>query len=197
LVGSSLGAGIAEQTAFSRPDLIKSLILIDGCFPVSGKHEKGFFLLSLPFVGKSWYRGFRKNHEAAVKSLKPYYGDFNALSDQDREFLRERVIARVESSNQEKGYLSTLKSMNNFIIFGSKSAAKKLKSWPGKITLLWGEKDTVFPQEKTSIFLNLRPDAQIINIPGGHLPHQEKPQECAAQILKFLLKETSDLNISP
>ena len=186
LVGSSLGAGIAELAAFSRPELVKSLVLIDGCFPVSGSLEKGFFLLSLPFIGKRWYRGFRKNHEAAWKSLFPYYGDLDAMDTADREFLRERVIARVESPNQERGYLSTVKSMNHFTVSAEKKLSQKLSKYPGKITLLWGDKDAVFPQEKASLFRSLRPDAELIVIPGGHLPHQEKPEECAAEIIRTL-----------
>jgi len=187
LIGSSLGAGIAELVAFSKPELVKSLILIGGCFPVSGKTEKGFFLISLPFVGKKWYRGFRKNHEAAWKSLYPYYGDLDAMSKNDKEFLRERVIARVESSNQERGYLSTARSIGKFSMFKKRSAEKNIKIYPGKISLIWGEKDFVFPQEKTSLIRSLRPDADFTIISGGgHLPHQEKPESCVTEILRLL-----------
>jgi len=187
LAGSSLGAGIAEMIACRRPDLVKALILIDGCIPVAGKAEKGGLLISLPIVGKKWYRSFRKNHEAAWKSLYPYYGDLDAMSGEDRDFLRERVIARVESPNQERGYLSTIRSMNNFFAFGGQAVAKEIKNYAGKIAVIWGEKDNVFPLKKADLFRSLRPDAELTIIPGaGHLPHQEKPEASAAEMLRLL-----------
>jgi len=187
LAGSSLGASIAEMIAGKRPDLVKGLIFLDGCFPFPYKIDKGLFLQGLPFVGRSWYRSFRSNHEAAWKSLHPYYGDLDGMSQADREFLRERVIARVESPHQERGYFATLRSMNVFLIFGGRSLTRAIKAFPGRIFLLWGEKDRVFPPEKNVLFRGLRPDAKFTLIPGaGHLPHQEKPDATAAEILRFL-----------
>ena len=190
LVGSSLGAAVSEMAACKRPDLVKALILIDGCFPLDGKIDRGLLPLMLPSVGSKWYRSFRKNHKAAWESLYPYYGDLDAMSGEDREFLRERVIARVESENQERGYLSTLRSMSVFSIFNGRSISRRIKTYPGKIAILWGEKDRVLPVEKAALFRGLRPDAQMTLIPGaGHLPHQEKSEETAAEMLRFLKEE--------
>jgi pimeloyl-ACP methyl ester carboxylesterase len=187
LVGSSLGAGIAEMLACKRPDLVKGLILLDGCFPFDYKPDAAMFLMGLPFIGKKWYRSFRTNHEGAWKSLYPYYSDLNAMDEADKAFLRERVIARVESQNQERGYFSTLRSMNALMFFGSRSMARQIKTYPGKITMLWGEKDRVFKPKKAALLRRLRPDASFTFITGaGHLPHQEKPEECVVEILKFL-----------
>jgi len=189
LVGSSLGAAISEFVTCKRPDLVKALILIDGCFPLDGKVDKGLLPLMLPSIGSKWYRSFRKNHKLAWESLYPYYGDLDAMSEEDREFLRERVIARVESENQERGYLSTLRSMSVFSIFNG-SISRRIKTYPGKIAILWGEKDKVLPVEKAALFRGLRPDAKMTLISGaGHLPHQEKHEETAAEMLRFLKEE--------
>ena len=185
--GSSLGAGIAEMVAYQCPHLVKGLILLDGCLPFEFKTDKAMFLMSLPFVGKGWYRSFRRNHEAAWKSLYPYYRDLEAMSEADKTFLRERVIARVESANQERGYFSTLRSMNAFFLFRRRTAVRIGLHAPGKIALLWGEQDRIFPPEKADLLRRLRPDARFILIAdAGHLPHQEKPDVCAAHILRFL-----------
>jgi len=187
LAGSSLGAAICEMAACKRPDLVKALILIDGCLPLEGKVDKGLLKLMLPSVGSKWYRSFRKYPQLAWESLYPYYGDLDAMSGEDREFLRERVIARVESENQERGYLSTLRSMNIFFVFNGKNLSRRIKTYPGKIAILWGEKDRVLPIEKAALFRGLRPDAQMALISGaGHLPHQEKYEETAAEMLRFL-----------
>jgi len=187
LAGSSLGAAVCEIAACARPDLAKALILIDGCFPIENKIDKGLLPLMLPSVGRKWYRSFRKNHETAWKSLYPYYADLDAMSGEDREFLRERVIARVESENQERGYLSTLGSMNVFFVFNGRRISRKIKTYKGKTAILWGEKDRILPLEKAALFRGIRPDAEMTLIPGaGHLPHQEKYEETAAQMLRFL-----------
>jgi len=190
LVGSSLGAGIAEMAACRRPDLVKTLVLIDGCLPFNGSKGSVLSLLGLPFIGTSWYRSFRSNHEAAWRSLYPYYGDLDGMSAADKEFLRERVIARVESDHQARGYFATLRSMNAFAFWGERDLARKIKTFPGRITILWGEKDVVFPPKRAAIFRGLRPEAGFTFISGaGHLPHQEKPDATASEVIKFLQED--------
>jgi len=189
LIGSSLGAGIAEMVACRRPDLVKALILIDGCLPFT-RRGSGLFLLGIPFIGTGWYRSFRSNHEAAWKSLYPYYSDLDGMSAADKDFLRERVIARVESANQERGYFATLRSMNTFPFLGERNLSRKIKTFAGKIAILWGGKDVVFPPKRAAVFRGLRPDAGFTQIGGaGHLPHQEKPDATAAEIIRFLQEE--------
>lgn len=187
LVGNSLGAGIAELVACRLPDRVSAIALIAGCFPFEKSASARLFALSLPFAGKKWYRGFRGNPDAAWKSLHSYYADLDAMDGADRDFLRERVAARVESGSQERGYLSTARSMAFFFAFGSRRVARAVKKFPGKISVVCGEKDAVFPPEKAGLFRSLRPDAGFAVVGGaGHLPHQEKPEACAAEILRLL-----------
>ena len=63
LTGNSMGAVIAEAAALARPDLIRSIILVDGCIP-SGALSKPLLFMALPFTGKKWYRAFRNDAEA-------------------------------------------------------------------------------------------------------------------------------------
>ena len=187
LVGNSLGAGIAELVAVCRPDLVKGIVLIAGCFPFDASINKKLLLLGLPFLGRRWYRGFRKNHDAARKSLHSYYADLGAMDGADRDFLGERVVARVESPNQERGYLSTVRSMNLFLMFGLRFVTRKIKRFPGRILVLCGERDRVFPPDRTGLFRALRPDSEFAVIAGaGHLPQQEKPEACVEWMLRFL-----------
>jgi len=187
LIGSSMGCGVAEVVAFRRPDLIQAVIFLDGCFPIHGNVNKGLLLIGLPFAGKQWYRGFRANHEAAWKSLYAYYHNLDAMSDEDKKFLRERVIERVESDNQERGYFASLRSITANFMFGRAFFSRKIKKFKGKLLLLWGEHDHVMPVEKAAAFRELRPDALLKTIAGaGHLPHQEKPLETVEAMLPLL-----------
>jgi pimeloyl-ACP methyl ester carboxylesterase len=186
LAGSSMGALIAEGTALARPDLVRGLILLDGCIPMSAPLNKHLVLMALPRIGKKWYRAFRNNHEGAWQSLFGYYADLGSLPEADRRFLRERVVARVESSAQERAYFASLRSILLVNAFHKGRFARFLPRFPGKILVIWGEEDRVLPSESSRLIRELRPDATFSLIPGaGHLPHQEKPGETAERILRF------------
>ncbi|MCL1928165.1 MAG: alpha/beta hydrolase [Treponema sp.] len=186
LIGSSMGASIAEAAALSD-SRIKALVLMDGCIPMESAGSSHILLMAFPFIGKKWYRSFRNDPDRAWKSLFSYYADIQALSEEDRDFLRKRVMDRVCSPSQERGYFSSLRSM----IFQSlrSSYYKRIGSWPGKIALVWGEKDQIMPINVTESFIKLRSadTTEMFTIPGaGHLPHQDKPAETAKTILGFL-----------
>jgi pimeloyl-ACP methyl ester carboxylesterase len=185
--GSSMGALIAESAAFRRPDQARALVLMDGCFPMTGGVNKDLLLLGLPFAGKKWYRAFRNDHEKAWRSLAPYYHKIEALPEEDKQFLRGRVIARVESAAQERAYFAFLRSFNLVNLFRKSGFSGRIKNFPGKILLLWGAEDQVVKPGASATIRSLRPDAAYAEIPGaGHLPQQEKPTETAAAIIDFL-----------
>ncbi|GHT75967.1 hypothetical protein FACS1894124_7920 [Spirochaetia bacterium] len=147
--------------------------------------------MALPFLGKAWYRKFRKDHEAAYQSLFGYYADIEDLSGEDRQFLRERVIARVESDTQERAYFGSLRSLVWTSLtaarYFSRGIAAYTQKKPGKLLILWGEKDRVLPADSAKAVRELCPGTELVVIPGaGHLPHQERAGETAAVILRFM-----------
>jgi pimeloyl-ACP methyl ester carboxylesterase len=206
LIGSSMGAAVAEAAVLASTDLnhrknhntngqsgtigaptIKALVLMDGCIPAKYPGSAQIFFTALPFTGKKWYRSFRNNPSKAWQSLTSYYADINSLPEADREFLRNRVMDRVLSLSQERGYFSSLRSM----IFQSlrSSYYRRIGNWQGKIALIWGKEDLMMPHSVAQSFKKLRggKTTELILISGaGHLPHQEKPKETAEAILTFL-----------
>ena len=191
LIGSSMGAAVAEAAILAegtkKVNRTKALVLLDGCFPVESAGSSKLLLAAIPFVGKKWYRSFRNDPEKAWQSLFSYYADIQSLNEEDKEFLRKRVMDRVCSPSQEHAYFSSLRNM----IFQSMRASyyRQIGSWPGKIALIWGEKDAIMPKAVAESFIKLRGNnvTEFSIISGsGHLPHQEKPEETAEVILKFL-----------
>ena len=186
LIGSSMGAAVTEAAALVN-DRIKALILIDGCIPLEASDSSQILLSALPFYGKKWYRSYRADPERAWKSLFSYYADIEALSEEDKAFLRKRVMDRVCSSSQEQGYFSSLRSM--IVQSLRTSYYRQIGNWPGKVALIWGEKDRIVPRSQAEQFIKLRGvnATELFTIPdAGHLPHQEKPIETAEIILAFL-----------
>lgn len=190
LAGSSMGASVVGEAAAARPDLVEALIFLDGCIPLAGSLDKRLILMTLPVAGKKWYRSFRTDHEGAWQSLFGYYADIMSLPEEDRQFLRERVIARVESPAQERAYFASLRSLIWTNVMIKRRFARFITRFPGKILIIWGTEDKVLPSESARIVRELRPDTIFSLIPGaGHLPHQEKPAETAALFLQFSLRK--------
>jgi len=194
LVGSSMGAVSAEAAALKYRNMtskknitIKSIILIGGCIPIKASVSPSLLAMTIPFLGSKWYRSYRDKPQAAWESLFPYYKDIHSLSKNDQEFLQERVMDRVKCLSQERAYFSTLRSL---LFQGLRSSYySDIGSWPGKVSLIWGENDVLFPPASAESFIKLRKDTNtdFTLISGaGHLPHQEKPDETAKAILAFL-----------
>jgi len=188
LVGNSLGALVAETAAFKKPGLVKGLILLDGSIP-GGPTKVGLLALAKLLFSRKWYRAYRVNPEGAWASLYLYYADLDNMPGADKDFLRERVMARVNSSSQERAFFATQRSLIWAFGAGFPGYAKKIRLFKGKILLLWGEKDRIMPISTAEPFKTLRNDIEFRIIPGaGHLPQQEKPADTAKFITEFVNK---------
>ena len=188
LVGSSMGAAVAELTAFRMPEKVPGLVLLDGGLPSAGKLNAGMLASLVPGIGERGYRAYRQDHEAAYRSLVPYYADLARLPEEDRAFLRERVIARVESETQLRAYFSSFRSFIRTAIFTGPACRRKFTSFPGSVFIGWGEKDSVMPKATALLLSATRRDAKYVTFAGaGHLPHQETPEVVAAELETFFL----------
>jgi pimeloyl-ACP methyl ester carboxylesterase len=188
LVGNSLGALVAETAAFRKPELAKGLILLDGSIPGGPSKVSPMAVAKLLFSRK-WYRAYRANPEGAWASLYPYYADLDNMPGADKDFLRERVMARVYSSSQERAFFATQRSLIWAFGAGFSGYVQKIRLFKGKILLLWGEKDRIMPISTADPFKTLRNDIELRVIEGaGHLPQQEKPADTAKYIAAFVNK---------
>jgi pimeloyl-ACP methyl ester carboxylesterase len=188
LAGNSLGALVAETVAIKRPGLVKGLILLDGSIPAK-PIKIGLLALAKLLFSKKWYRAYRSNPEGAWLSLYAYYADLDSMPGADKDFLRERVVARVNTSSQERAFFATQRSLIWAFGAGFPGYAQKIRLFKGKILLLWGEKDRIMPFSSAEPLKSLRDDTELRIIPGaGHLPQQEKPAETAKFIAEFVNK---------
>jgi pimeloyl-ACP methyl ester carboxylesterase len=183
LVGNSMGAAVALRVAMRRADLTARLVLVDGP-PVRSKLGKVQMMFLIPGQGEKIYNSFRSSQDAAYESLRPYYGNLDALPAEDRQFLRERVWDRVWSDDQRRAYFSTFRWLTLEGLLGHPSPAR-LGQLNVPTTIVWGEQDLPIPVEAGKLLSKWIPDAKLHLIPGcGHLPQQEKPQELVRLILQ-------------
>jgi pimeloyl-ACP methyl ester carboxylesterase len=182
LAGNSMGALVAETAALKEPEFAHGLILIDGSIP-GGPSNPGIFALATLLFSRKWYRAYRDDPEGAWASLYPYYADLDNMPWEDREFLRQRVMARVESPAQEQAFFQTQRGLIWAFTSASARFGRGIQRYKGKILLLWGESDKIIPLSSAETFRALRNDIQLEIISGaGHLPQQEKPFETARAI---------------
>ena len=180
LVGNSLGAAIAELVAFREPDRVAALALIDGGLPTGGRFSPELLAALVPGVIERGYRAWRNNLEGAYRSLDPYYASLDSLPQGDRDFLRARVIERVESESQCRAYGSSFRSYLRTALFRSAWYARRIAALQAPLLVVWGERDRIIPLSAREPLITRRPDAQAETVPeSGHLPHQERPEATA------------------
>lgn len=188
LVGSSLGAAVAQRLALGRPDLVERLVLSDGVLPVeSGRPTGALWMFLIPGIGEAMYASLRRSQDEAYATLRPYYGDLDALPAADRAFLRQRVWARVWSNSQRRAFLSALRWLAIDRVFRAGDLRARLAGLSTPTLLIWGEYDHIVAQAEGEATAALLPDARLEVIrSAGHLPHQEHPAEFVAALRAFL-----------
>ena len=186
LAGNSMGALVAEIAAFQRPDLVSGLILIDGSIP-GGPTNPGPLAIAKMLFSRKWYKAYRDAPDALWRSLFPFYADLGSLPSADKEFLKKRIKARVESSTQERAFFASQSDLIMTYLFSSRGITRKIQYYPGKILLIWGENDNIIPISSTKVFTALRNDIKLEVILGaGHLPQQDKPEDLARLMKGFI-----------
>ena len=183
VLGSSLGASIAQNLALRQPSRVGALLLEDGGSPAPNRAATTLLAMALPFFGERRYQGFRENGEAAVASLGPYYADWEGLPEEDRRFLARRVLDRVNSETQARAYLSLLRSTIATMATSSASFARQLRYWKKPLTVVWGAEDRIVPADSGRAIAGRVTGGDFRLVEGaGHLPHQERPAATAGII---------------
>jgi pimeloyl-ACP methyl ester carboxylesterase len=184
LVGSSLGALVAQRLALAAPHLVERLVLIDGALPTRNTlPARPLWAFLTPGLGEMAYVSLRRSQDEAYATLRPYYADLDGLPAEERAFLRERVWARVWSDGQRRAFFSALRWLT--IDSATRGAAylRAVAQCRIPIDLIWGEQDLIADRTLALATLAVAPAARLQDLAGcGHLPHQEHPEAVIAVI---------------
>jgi pimeloyl-ACP methyl ester carboxylesterase len=178
VVGSSMGAVLAQNLALGGPAWLKGLVLIDGTLLNQAQRiDPTLLLFMLPGWGEWLYTRLRKDPQAAYESLRTYYANLDSLPREEQRFLFQRVNQRVWDDAQRHAYLSTLRNLGPHVAGQQKGLIERLSRLALPTLILWGAQDRVLPLASGQAAAAAQPSARLVILPeAGHLPHQEQPQ---------------------
>lgn len=183
VVGSSLGASLAQVIALRAPDRVARLVLVDGGLLARARLSSSLLLSLVPWLGEKRYRSLSRNIDAAYASLMPYYGSLSALPAEERDFLRRRVAERVVSETQMRAYFAFFRGYFRWMFFRGRGFAERARKLGIDTLYVWGARDHIIPVSSGQEALTRHVDGgravarlEII-AEAGHLPHQESPRE--------------------
>jgi pimeloyl-ACP methyl ester carboxylesterase len=172
LVGASMGGATAIDFTLTYPEVVEKLILIDSAglanAPIAGK------LMFSPL--DSWATQFLRNPKVRQNISRAAYHN-KSFASQDAQICaalhlncalwKEALIAFTKSG----GY-------DNF--------SAQLPQIKQPSLILWGKSDRILGTKAATRFEKLIPNSQLKWIEEcGHVPHLEKPQITASEILAF------------
>jgi pimeloyl-ACP methyl ester carboxylesterase len=178
LAGHSLGAVIAQSVALEYPARVRELVLISGSLTARAQKLNPVMLqMALPFLGERMYNSLRASPDAAYATLRPYYADLDALPEEDRKFLYQRVNERVWSDGQRRAFLSILRQLVWNTPFRQKKLEARLARLITPTRVVWGEADAVNAVESGRALTAIQRSATLTVLHGvGHNVQQEAPE---------------------
>lgn len=179
LVGHSMGSSVISAMAAVRPMHIKALIMVDAAI-YSTRSEQSW--LRRKIFGAGPVQGLVE----AVAKL--HYFRFPAI----KRLLADAYATEPDSSAVD-GYLDPLKLKKTASgILDITAYSEEIFSFHpndviNPVLLIWGEKDTWVPIEKSNRLLDEFPAVTIKTIPeGGHCPMETHPDTTNGYMLDFL-----------
>lgn len=175
VVGHSLGGAIAVEMALRYPDRIGRLVLVNPV--VSGRVSYSLHSLSGRVPRKTILGIGRRIWPQAARYIM-------------RRAARSRAQARLK--DHERRNLQDLAQTTADSVLGSARAAihhdltDKMAGLTMPILVVVGTRDTTVPPEEGRRLARCAQQAQLVELPAGHLPTDEQPQAFLEALTRFL-----------
>ena len=176
IAGSSLGGWLAWEYAFTHPQQVEKLILIDSAGYLDEKSiPLPFRMARTPFVNKIVRYIIKRN--VLEVFLKQVYGDDSKITPQ--------LVDRYYDLFSREGNPEAFFAMVNRKF---KDHTPHLREIKAETLIMWGEKDEWLPVANGYRFLADLPNAKMIIYEElGHIPMEEDPEGTAEDAREFLL----------
>jgi pimeloyl-ACP methyl ester carboxylesterase len=174
LVGASMGGAAAIDFTLAYPEAVDKLVLLDSAGlakqPLIGK----FMFSPLDY----WATEFLRNPQVRQNISRAAYYD-KRLANLDAQLC---AALHLKCTNWNQALIAFTKSG------GYGSFASKVQNITQQTLIIWGRQDKILGTKDAGIFAKLIPHNKLVWIENcGHVPHLEKPQLTAQEILAFCL----------
>ena len=169
VLGNSVGGFSAARMAIRRPELVKGLVIVDaGGFAGRPPHVRAFCAL----MARPWF-------------LRAIYPTFCARYMRARTSADGRAQdAAVATTRQDPGLRAVSELWRSFA-----SPEHDLRADAASIAaptlVIWGRRDPVIPLRIGRRIAGMIPDARLVVLDSGHVPHTTEPEPFAAELVAF------------
>lgn len=172
LVGASMGGAAAIDFTLTYPEAVKKLVLIDSAGFAQGPAIGRFLVPPLGYLAAQFLRQPGVRRKVSLQA----YADPSFVSA-DAELC---AALHLQATNWHHAMIAFTKSGGyNFL-------ADKIASISKPTLILWGDCDRILGTADAQRFQTEISDSRLVWIDNcGHVPHLEKPQATAEQILAF------------
>ncbi len=174
VVGLSMGGMIAQELAIARPDLVKTLALVD----TLAKADE-------------WFRGTLRaftlirrqvaDTPAFFEAILPWWVSPRFFEQSERAAWLCWILRQTPQPQRLEGFLRQIEAMERH------DALDRLHLVRCPVLILTGEDDSVSPPRYARQMKERLPQAELVLLPGiGHAPPLEEPGEFTARLAEFL-----------
>lgn len=177
IVAHDIGGGVAQLIAVNYPEKVRRLVLIDSvCFD-------------------SWpipeFEPLQKPEAEVEMSLEDFVSmmrDFMPNGVQRKSAMSDAVMdLYLEPWSSEEGKRAFFRNLRRLNPEYTQAIASELGNLPHKTLVLWGDKDPFQNPDYAKKLVEAIPKAELQWIEdAGHWLMEEKPEEIAAQLVRFL-----------
>jgi pimeloyl-ACP methyl ester carboxylesterase len=172
IAGHSLGGYVLLAMLKKDPDRFRAAILLHSTALPDGDEKKQSRNKTLEFIEKNGVEAFTSNF------IGPLFADPKHPSVEP-----VRTLSIKASKNSVTGYLKAMRDRPD--------QTDVLKTFPGKILLIGGEKDQGIPASSLESFKNLNASLEVEILPEvGHMGMFEAPEKVLQKFLSFFKKNS-------
>jgi pimeloyl-ACP methyl ester carboxylesterase len=192
LFGNSLGGAVSVRVAATRPDLVRSLVLVSPALPVRRARRSNAHLpaLATPLLGELALRHFaRVAVERRVRgSLGVIYADPSGVPEERVQQAVAEARRRAELEHDAEAFLRSLRGVLAAYLHRGPQALWELAAQVKAPTLLvYGLRDKLVDPRTAERAMRTFPDATLVSLPGsGHVAQMEQPEVVAGVVRRHL-----------